>query len=229
MLFIQKTFPPQSLIDFNHRLRTATSNPVYTETPQSLSVNAAVFQELKRFLENEQKGLCCYCMQRVTANNSIVEHFLSQSMFPEYQTDYYNLYLACCYSLGKAKENQHCDVRKSDELIVKLMSFRRANGKLCQDLFQYSENDGSILPSENISEDLKQVIKEVSLAIEALNLNAVELKETRRKFIENTKHIIEKADKSKLQSMKTDYETKPNQKFAGVALYLINERLKKST
>ena len=227
MLFIQKTFPPQSLIDFNHRLRTATSNPVYTNTPQSLSVDTTVFQELKRFLESEQKGLCCYCMKRVTANNSIVEHFLSQSMFPEYQTDYYNLYLACCYSVGKAKEHQHCDVRKSDELIIKLMSFRRASGKLCQDLFQYSENDGSILASEDTAEELKQILKEVNLAIETLNLNAVELKEERRKFIENIKPVIEKADKTKLQSMKTDYETKPNQKFAGVAIYLINERLKK--
>jgi uncharacterized protein (TIGR02646 family) len=228
MLFIQKTFPPQSLIDFNHRLRTAVSNPVYTNSPQSLSVDTAVFQELKRFLESEQKGLCCYCMKRVTAKNSIVEHFLSQSMFPEYQTDYYNLYLACCYSVGKAKENQHCDVRKSDELIVKLMSFRRASGKLCQDLFQYSENDGSILPAEDIAEDLKQILKEVNLVIETLNLNAIELKEERRKFIENIKPIIQNANKTKLQSMKTEYETKLNQKFAGVAIYLINEKLKKS-
>ncbi len=167
-------------------------------------------------------------MQRVTANNCIVEHFLSQSMFPEYQTDYYNLYLACCYSVGKAKENQHCDVRKSDELIVKLMSFRRANGKICQDLFQYSENDGSISPSEDISEDLKQVLKEVNLAIETLNLNAIELKVARRKFIENITPIIEQADNSKLEAMRNDYETKPNQKFAGVAIYLINERLKNS-
>ena len=150
MLMIKKTFPPQNLINFNSPRRTISANPTY----QELGANTALFQEIKNHLKNEQRGLCCYCMQIVTADNCNVEHFLSQSMFPEYQTDYYNLYLACRYSHGKAKENQYCDIRKGNELIAKLLGFHLANGKLCQDLFQYDEVDGSVLPTADKSKEL---------------------------------------------------------------------------
>ncbi len=223
MLFIQKTYPPQELLNFNTPRRTAASNPTY----QEFGANTALFQSVKSYLEKEQRGLCCYCMQRVTAGNCNVEHFLSQSMFPEYQTDYYNLYLACRHSHGKAKENQHCDIRKGDELIAKILSFNRSNSKLCQDLFQYSENDGSIAPIDNKSADLLHICKEIGLAIETLNLNAVALKEARRKFIENIKPTIDNANRSKLETIRTEYETAHNKKFAGVALYFIEEKLRR--
>jgi uncharacterized protein (TIGR02646 family) len=223
MLLIQKTFPPQNLINFNTPRRTTASNPTY----QELGADVTLFKEVKAYLETEQRGLCCYCMQRVTADNCNVEHFLSQSMFPEYQTDYYNLYLACRYSHGKAPKNQYCDIRKGNELIAKLLGFRLANGKLCQDLFQYDENDGSILPTTDKSRDLLQIRKEVDLAIETLNLNAIELKEARRKFIANIKPTIDSSNRIKLEAMKTDYETTRNKKFAGVALYFIKEKLKR--
>jgi uncharacterized protein (TIGR02646 family) len=164
-------------------------------------------------------------MQIVTGNNCREEHFLPQSMFPEYQTDYYNLYLACNGSSGKAKETQHCDVRKSDELIAKLIGFRRKNGKSCDDLFQYND-DGLIAPIADKSADLLQIRKEVILAIETLNLNAFDLREARRKFINTTKPIIDKASRPQLEKMKADYETALRKKFAGVALYLINKRLR---
>lgn len=232
MLLIQKTFPPQNLINFNTLRRTTTSNPTYLE----FGADTTLFQEIKVYLENEQRGLCCYCMQRVTANNCNVEHFLSQSMFPEYQTDYYNLYLACRYSHGKSKSAQYCDIRKGDSLIAKFLSYRLATGETCHNLFQYAEIDGSILPEhpkhKNINDfianfmNLSDIQKEVLSAIEILNLNATELKEARRKFITNIKPTIDAANRTELQRMKVDYETSLNKKFAGVALYFINERLK---
>ena len=222
MLLIQKTFPPQNLINFNTARRTTKGNPTY----QELGANTNLFKEIKTYLKSEQRGLCCYCMQIVTADNCNVEHFLAQSMFPEYQTDYYNLYLACRYSHGKAKENQYCDIQKGNELIAKLLSFRLAGGKSCQDLFEYSENDGTISPTENDSPDFARILREVDLAIQTLNLNAVELKEKRRKFFENIKSIIDIADKDKLEEMKNEYQTSDNKKFAGVALYFINKKLR---
>lgn len=231
MLLIQKTFPPQNLIDFNTPRRTISTNPTYLE----LGANTVLFQSVKRFLENEQKGLCCYCMQKITANNCNVEHFLPQNIFPEYQTDYYNLYLACRWSHGKAKPAQHCDIHKGDALIAKILNYRLATGETCQDLFQYAEIDGSILPNhpkhKNINDfisdfiNLSAIQREVLSAIETLNLNAVELKEARLKFIGNVKPQIASATQTELNRMKNDYETSHNKKFAGVALYFINEKL----
>ena len=231
MLLIQKTFPPQNLINFNAPRRTTSTNPTY----QELGADTTLFQEVKAYLENEQRGLCCYCMQRVTASNCNVEHFLPQSIFPEYQTDYYNLYLACRYSHGKPKSEQYCDIRKSDSLIAKILNYRLATGETCQNLFQYSEIDGLILPKHSNHKTIKaftadftklsDIQKEVLSAIEILNLNAIELKEARRKFITNIKPTIDNAARRNVEAMKTDYETAQNKKFAGVALYFINERL----
>ena len=74
---------------------------------------------------------------------------------------------------------------------------------------------------------LSDIQKEVLTAIEILNLNATELKESRRKFISNVKPIIDSANETELLKMKAEYETGFGKKFAGVALYFINEKLKK--
>jgi uncharacterized protein (TIGR02646 family) len=237
MLLIKKTFPPQTLIAYNHRLRTATSNPFYEDGINCLSVSAVEITELKQKLETEQRGLCCYCMQIVTHKNCIVEHFLPQKMFPEYQTDYYNLHLSCTYSSGKAKSQQYCDVNKGNELIAKLMSYELANGEKCQDLFQYDATDGSILPNDlkrktqaEFIRDflaLKPIQREVLNAIEVLNLNAIDLKTKRLRYIEEKLAEISQLDKTLLETKKTFYETAMKERFAGIALYFINERLKR--
>ncbi len=237
MLLIKKTFPPQSLINYNHSFRTATSNPTYSDLSDKNCLTAWTKEnrELKEKLAKEQRGLCCYCMQTVSATKSIVEHFLPQSLFPEYQTDYYNLYLSCIYSSGKANPNRYCDVNKGNELIAKLMSYESAKGEKCQDLFQYDANDGSILPNDSKRKtqkqfirdflDLRPIQREVLNAIEVLNLNATYLKSKRLKYIEEKLLEISLLDKAALEERKTFYETEFEERFAGVAIYLINERL----
>ena len=249
MLFIQKTYPPQSLIKFNHELRTINSNPFYDNgSPQCLNVTTATFQELKERLEAEQRGLCCYCMQRVTANNSRVEHFLSQSMFPEYQTDYYNLYLACHGSKSQTTASEkYCDVRKGNQLITKIMAYKLSDGTKCEDLFQYVLEENEYVSKQNQYKycwifpqhkkykkledfyrnfaNLTSVQKEILIAIEVLNLNALELKESRKKLYLELKKTFDTDNRAKIENLLTDYQTKHKMNFAGAAIYFIKEKL----
>lgn len=252
MLFIEKTFPPHSLVEFNNKRRTAISNPVYDEDKDCLSVSADIFLELKKKLETEQKGLCCYCMQRVTATNCRVEHFLPQKMFPEYQTDYYNLYLACHGSYSQIPSlEKHCDVRKGNHLIAKIMSYRikdRNNvEKKCDDFFKYvlEENEFVsqqnqfkycwILPNHKDYETLEEfyknfaklqpIEKEILVAIEILNLNALELRERRKDLYVKLKKTLDTNNHQQIEKLFVFYQ-EHNRNFAGMALYFINKKLK---
>ncbi len=76
MLFIKKTHPKPSLTDWIKK--SGRDFPAYeslqTANPRVDSYQA--YTELREQLYEEQRGLCCYCMQRITKDNSNIEHFL---------------------------------------------------------------------------------------------------------------------------------------------------------
>ena len=71
---------------------------------------------LRQALVTEQRGLCCYCMGRITANSSRmkIEHWRCQSGHPDEQLRYRNLLAACLGGDGQPQRLQHCDTRKGD-------------------------------------------------------------------------------------------------------------------
>ena len=70
--------------------------------------------ELRRALVREQRGICCYCMQRVRDDRDTkIEHWRPQS-YQDQQLVYRNLLAACPGGKGKPKSQQHCDTRKRD-------------------------------------------------------------------------------------------------------------------
>jgi len=177
-------------------------------------------------------------MQRITKDNSNIEHFLPQSIFKENEVDYYNLYLACRYSHGWSKKKQHCDIAKADYLIGKFIGyFNPQTGKKCQVFFQYTD-DGYILPNKAGFKTIRMFYKEYKSltaqekellgTIEILNLNCDSLVDAREKFIKEEpaiKSIIEEiSDIQKLAEMQNFYGT-PERKFAGVAIYFIKKRI----
>jgi uncharacterized protein (TIGR02646 family) len=103
---IYKNPEPTSLTQ--HRCNTNTDYSNYAEK-----------DDLRESLVNEQRGICCYCMQRIYPNleNMKIEHNQSQSpnKFPEKQLDYGNLLGACLGGTGKPRRDQHCDTRKGDD------------------------------------------------------------------------------------------------------------------
>ena len=78
-------------------------------------------QSLRESLVAEQRGLCCYCMQRIVANFDAmkIEHWQSQEIFPDRQLGYSNLLGACLGGEGKPPKLQHCDTRKRSHVLSK--------------------------------------------------------------------------------------------------------------
>lgn len=72
--------------------------------------------DLREGLVKEQRGICCYCMQRIRPNleSMKIEHWQCQTRFLENQLDYNNLLGACLGSQGKEPKKQHCDTRKGN-------------------------------------------------------------------------------------------------------------------
>ena len=86
----------------------------HRQTPHGDYDNYPDKDTLRIMLANEQRGLCCYCMGRIRSDSMKVEHWRSQSRFPEEQLDYGNLLGACPGGEGQPRSRQHCDTRKGD-------------------------------------------------------------------------------------------------------------------
>lgn len=73
-------------------------------------------QELRESLVAEQRGLCCYCMCRITADSSTmkIEHWQPRSNYAHRQLAYDNLLAACPGGGGQGPRDQHCDTRKGN-------------------------------------------------------------------------------------------------------------------
>lgn len=236
MLYVKKTQSPRFLEIFvrseiRRKRRGGYANDLCFAVYGDLQGNTKT--KLKEILFDEQRGLCCYCMQKIereklNTNEIGIEHFLPRSIFHEAELDYFNLYLTC-------KMNQaHCDARKGSSLIVKLPGFSHGDRK-CEDFFRFNIS-GFILPYGSYTtiekcyqnyKSLNAMQKGVLLTIDVLNLNEANLRDKREKFIANFLKILERAngDKAKLKQIKTSYEEGEGKAFAGVALYFLKQKL----
>lgn len=158
---INKGRPPPSLLAYR---KTKHSN--YRDYPNK--------DALRRALVTEQHGLCCYCMDRISPDRGSmkIEHWKSQSRYPERQLEYRNLLGAC---LGgepsKSKKLQHCDTSKGD---CDLMWNPAEGAHQIEDRIWY-DRDGSIRSDDaNFDRELNIV----------LNLNLPFLKSNRKKQLD---------------------------------------------
>lgn len=78
--------------------------------------NYAAKDELRNALVREQRGLCCYCMGRVTANSNAmkIEHWRCQTRHDDLGLSYRNLLAACLGGQGQPEALQHCDTLKGE-------------------------------------------------------------------------------------------------------------------
>lgn len=88
----------------------------HRKTPYSDYDNYAGKDALRCALITEQGGICCYCMGRIRKGPTTmkIEHWLSQSRYPDQQLEYRNLLGACLGGEGQPQSLQHCDTRKGD-------------------------------------------------------------------------------------------------------------------
>jgi uncharacterized protein (TIGR02646 family) len=104
---------------------------------------------LRESLVVEQRGLCCYCLSRISADpqKMKIEHWHSQAQFPEHQLHYSNL-LGACHGggVGKPPKLQHCDTRKGNQAI----SLNPANIEHDVEHSLRYNNDGTICSTDPI-------------------------------------------------------------------------------
>lgn len=100
---ISKGSEPNSLTE--HRLASHSSYANYTDKGA-----------LRAALVAEQRGLCCYCMGRISTEwgKMKIEHWQCVAHYPDEQLNYRNLLGACMGGEGKESGVQHCDTRKGD-------------------------------------------------------------------------------------------------------------------
>lgn len=122
---------------------------------------------LRLALASEQRGLCCYCMDRIRPNEVKIEHWRCQSRFPDEQLTYRNLLGACSGGEGLPPMLQHCDVRKRD----RDLRWNPADPAHHVETRVYYELDGSIRSRDD---DFDVEMREV------LNLNLPLLRNHRR-------------------------------------------------
>lgn len=64
----------------------------------------------------EQRGICAYCMSRITVNNAHVEHILPQSKCHDGEDlSYDNMLAVCSGGDGAGKKGLHCDRARGDK------------------------------------------------------------------------------------------------------------------
>jgi len=100
---IQKKPEPRSLTQ--HRCNIHADYDNYPEK-----------DELRDSLVTEQRGICCYCMQRIKPNSEDmkIEHWHSQDLYSHRQIDYSNLLGACLGGEGQVAKMHHCDTKKGN-------------------------------------------------------------------------------------------------------------------
>lgn len=153
MRMIVKGKEPKSLTQ--HRLQLHSNYNNYSEK-----------DDLRIALTREQKGLCCYCTNRIRpeSKNMKIEHWKCQANYPDLQLDYSNLLGSCC---GVTDLCEHCDTSKGNQSLT----WNPANvDHRIEDRIRFL-NDGTI---EGVSDEFDFQLNEI------LNLNVKRLMRNRK-------------------------------------------------
>lgn len=106
MKHIVKHNEPQTFTDWK-ALANDDWQPTYSD------LRGATKLAVKHALMAEQGHLCCYCEQRLTADDSHIEHFRPQSDPSVDPLDFGNLLCSCQNRINKG-EPRHCGNRKDE-------------------------------------------------------------------------------------------------------------------
>lgn len=183
--------------------------------PQFSSIKEVIRQQLL----DEQGYLCAYCMSRIYADNMKVEHFRSQSSFPDMQLDYSNMLGCCIGGEGNKSENQTCDTKKGN----RELKFSPAFTLNIEDKIEYNKR-GTISSTDT---DFNDQINTV------LNLNNPRLKQNRAEVLSGFQSQLVKTpgviSKAKLQYYIKFYSQKNDKnqyhEYCGIILNYLNKKL----
>ncbi len=152
--------------------------------------------DLNNSLRAEQKHICCYCQQRITAlkitkniGDCHNEHLVPQKGVngnATLQMAYTNIYASCSYSDDIKAKHQYCGAAKGDNLIHPFI--QDVN---CSSYFKYNTT-GEIIPNSSVYNSYEEFLtneptlgvneKRALETIKTLNLNVSFLVEERKKL-----------------------------------------------
>lgn len=138
-------------------------------------------RRLRKQLIEEQGYICCYCMKRISIDNSHIEHFWPKTFFQEIDLDYSNMF-ASCNGEGSLLLDEHCGHKKEDWWRENMVSPAEAE---VETMFRYSF-DGRIhsaarRPTTNIAQEM----------IIQMGLDSFHLERNRRQAIEASEFFDE--------------------------------------
>lgn len=209
MVRVSKTNEPNSL-------RTAINRGA---TDYELHLDKRTKVKLRTKLLQDQGYVCCYCLKQIPEKylpKSKIEHFKSQTGFPELQLEFRNLFIAC-NGVGNIV-GKTCDTQKGGN---ELTSFNLLTSNLAT-LIKYTKN-GTIF-STDIA--IKEEINDI------LNLNDENLRKAREEIYTAIERIKKKCGSkgnyansiakviSEWSSKDSDGRHKP---YYAVALYYLNK------
>ena len=166
MKHIVKKKEPQAFTDWK-----ALANEDWQPTYRGLAGNPK--KAVKDALMVEQGWICCYCEQRLTDDDSHIEHFRPQSDPAVDPLDFDNLLCSCQNEIKKG-EPRHCGNLKDNWFDTGLLVSPLDPN--CENMFVFY-GDGTIDPAADLNHAAIETIKRLGLDIPKLNdlrANAIE-------------------------------------------------------
>lgn len=228
MIYIRKGAAPSELTTYRER-------PDPADPSRPSAYDGAGFNEVKprlrEALVRDQRGICCYCTQRIapTETEMKVEHYVPQRGENGDSTrdlDWTNLLGACCGQLpnprGRGTGTVHCDSAKGERRIT-LNPLEKSH----IDCLSY-QRSGRLL---SIQEQHQTEIDEV------LNLNDEGLIERRRQVLDTlqqefrTRYGAKNIHLEKLKKLLEHYNNPPGEQlrpFVGFLRWWLERRIRRS-
>lgn len=222
MIYIQKHNSPEVLIELKKKISKGKSFESAIETLKNQNKDVDFYdnisdkESIRESLLDEQNNLCAYCMAAISKEDMKIEHFKSQSLYPQYQLDYSNMLGCCKGNEGKPNKLQTCDTRKGNMELSLNPSVKADFKKMKLIYFE----DGTI---SSLDESFRKELNTV------LNLNAAFLKSKRKEMIDSAKQQLNYKNNSRSRAFieKLIQKYKTQQKpYNGAAVYYLEKKLK---
>lgn len=222
MIYIHKKNSPAILIELKKEISKGKSFESVIEElklqNKSIDFYDGIFDkgQIRATLLEEQTGLCAYCMAAISDGNMKIEHFKSQSLYPQYQLDYSNMLGCCKGNEGKPNKLQTCDTHKANMDLSLNPSVKTDYEKMN---LVYLE-DGTI---SSLNPSFRNELDTV------LNLNASFLKAKRKEMIDSAKRQLNYKDNSRsitfVEKLIQKYKSQ-HKAFYGAAVYYLEKKLR---
>lgn len=136
-------------------------------TPIKDSVRFALLQE--------QGGVCCYCGRAITLDDSHIEHFRPQKIYPKRALDFDNLHFSCIKDQPKtAIYPPHCGHAKGNQW-NKVLHISPLDSE-CEKRFNYDNVNGKLVPRDRAD-------AQAAYMVDLLKLNIAHLCDQRKSAI----------------------------------------------